>query len=338
MTSSQALKFKRVMPETTFGMLIILMVISVLLSVAFPFTIFSPVPLTIAFLLFGRWLTWLFALIFASTLWYVSSKYLKVPPEYLTSTYVVVTIVAALISEVINFNVNPSKGLVLAGAGFALLLSLAIVGSKGFDLKATKTEIQVTVDKFIEEQKEKKANKELIASGTEEGKMFEKVISRKGEISDMIFNYLPSIIVVMAFFSVWTNLFTVLGISKIWRYKKHYEFTRRDLVAFKTPDFFIYPLIVALVLVIGDGHFVGKTGVLFGGNFLYSLGIFFLFQGFGIYYDFLTFARIGGFFKSILILITIISAYQFLALLGMFDMWINFRKFFIKKNNEGDMI
>jgi len=338
MTNSQTLKLKRVLPETTFGMLVILLVISVLLSVAFPFTLFSPVPITIAFLLFGRWLTWLFVAISAGILWYVSFKYLKVPPEYLTSTYVVVSIVAALISEVISFNISPSKGLVIAGAGLALLLSLAVVGSKGFDLKATRAEIHATVDKFIEEQKEKKSNKELIASGTEEGRMFEKLITKKGEIAEMIFDYLPSIVVVISFFSVWTNLFTVLGISKIWRYKKHYEFTRRDLVAFKTPDFFVYPLILALILVIGEGQFVGKTGVLFGGNFLYSLGVFFLFQGFGVYYDFLTFARIGGFFKSILILITIISAYQFLALIGMFDMWINFRKFFIKKNNEGDTI
>jgi hypothetical protein len=39
------------------------------------------------------------------------------------------------------------------------------------------------------------------------------------------------------------------------------------------------------------------------------------------------------------VVFTLVMAYKFLAILGMFDLWFDFRKFFTnKKKDEGDIL
>lgn len=69
------------------------------------------------------------------------------------------------------------------------------------------------------------------------------------------------------------------------------------------------------------------------------MGVFYLFQGFGVYNDFLKYLKIGGFIKTMFIAFTFILANKFLAILGIFDLWFDFRRFFTnKKKDEGDTI
>ena len=76
-----------------------------------------------------------------------------------------------------------------------------------------------------------------------------------------------------------------------------------------------------------------------GRNLLYCLGVFYLFQGFGVYNDFLKFLKIGGFIKTLFIAFTLILAAKFLAILGIFDLWFDFRRFFTNlKKDKGDTI
>lgn len=37
-------------------------------------------------------------------------------------------------------------------------------------------------------------------------------------------------------------------------------------------------------------------------------------------------------------IITVFAVWRVLVIVGVFDMWINFRKYFKKKDNEGDML
>jgi len=36
--------------------------------------------------------------------------------------------------------------------------------------------------------------------------------------------------------------------------------------------------------------------------------------------------------------LTIVASFKYLAIIGMFDLWFDFRKYFTKKNDEGDML
>ena len=81
------------------------------------------------------------------------------------------------------------------------------------------------------------------------------------------------------------------------------------------------------------GEFLGEWGPVMGISLLKILGVFYFFQGFGIYVDFLDHVRIFGFLRSILVVLIVLTANQMLALVGLFDMFVNFRKFLKKKDH-----
>jgi uncharacterized membrane protein len=89
--------------------------------------------------------------------------------------------------------------------------------------------------------------------------------------------------------------------------------------------------------MVGADYGLGKTAAVVGGNILYCLGVFYLFQGFGIYNDFLKYLRIRGFVKTLFIVFTLVMAFKFLAIIGMFDLWFDFRKYLTNNtNNKND--
>ena len=63
------------------------------------------------------------------------------------------------------------------------------------------------------------------------------------------------------------------------------------------------------------------------------LGIFYFFQGFGIFSDLLTFMGIMGFFRSLIVMVVIFMAYYLIVAAGLFDNWFDFRKYFEKPKN-----
>ena len=92
-------------------------------------------------------------------------------------------------------------------------------------------------------------------------------------------------------------------------------------------------------MLVGADYGLPKESEVIGRNLLYCLGVFYLFQGFGVYNDFLKYLRIGGFIKTLFIAFTLILGARYLALLGIFDLWFDFRRFFTNsKKDEGDTI
>jgi uncharacterized protein YybS (DUF2232 family) len=61
------------------------------------------------------------------------------------------------------------------------------------------------------------------------------------------------------------------------------------------------------------------------------MGLFYFFQGFGLYYQFIHSIQINRFFRTLLLLLMVTAAYKFLAIIGFLDVWINFRKYLVKK-------
>jgi len=130
----------------------------------------------------------------------------------------------------------------------------------------------------------------------------------------------------------------ILRNSLVWRIRHAYPFGLKDLVRYKVPDFFVWPLIAGLALFLGAEAIAPWAEVL-GGNILACLGIFFFFQGFGVFVDLLSFLGINGFFRSILIVSTVFMGWKVLVLAGLFDIWVDFRRFMkTKKNDEGDSL
>jgi hypothetical protein len=298
-----------------------------------PLSIFAPVPLILAFLLYGRMTTLFLGGISSGLLWFVSMKFTQLP-FLLVGMYVMALLYAVLIAEVIFRNMDPVKGLIRSGVVVVTILGVSLFWYNQLGHKSVKAQLFSAIETTFAKVKEN--NKEVIASGGEDARVVQDILARPQELANEIYSVLPAIIFIMSFVGLWVSLFMTLRNSMIWRYKNLYTYSLKDLIHFKAPDFFVYPLIASLVLIVGADYGFGKTASVVGGNILYCLGVFYLFQGFGIYNDFLKYLRIRGFVKTLFVVFTLVMAFKFLAIIGMFDLWFDFRKYLQNSENSND--
>lgn len=322
--------------RASIGKLMFLTIISVALCSFGPISVFAPVPLILAFLLYGRLTTFFIGGIIVSALMVFSTKFAL--PQVIAGMYITAFLYAILIAEVVLRNVNPVKGLIFSGILLVTIIGGSLIAYEQVTKVTIKAELRASVVKLVAMVKEKNKDNEAFNNG-EEGRAIQEAISKPNEMADEIYSLLPTVIFVTAFFGLWISLYMTLRNSIIWRYKNLYSYTLKDLIDFRAPEFFVWPLIFSLVCVVGADYGLPKIAEVIGGNLLYCLGVFYLFQGFGVYNAFLKYLKIGGFMKTMFVVFTLVMAFKFLAVLGMFDMWFDFRKFLTnKKKDEGDIL
>lgn len=322
--------------RASFAKLMFLAVISVALCSFGPLSVFAPVPLILAFLLYGRLTTLFIGGICTSALWFVSVKYTI--PLVVTGMYITAFLYAILIAEVILRNINPVKGLIYSGIILVTIIGGTLIAYEQFGNVSIQSELKANVIKLMAMVKEQNKDNTALQNG-EEARVLQDIMSKPENLANEIYSILPSIIFVFAFFGLWISLYMTLRNSVIWRYKNLYSYSLKDLIDFRAPDFFVWPLILSLVFVLGADYGLPKITEVIGSNLLYCLGVFYLFQGFGVYNAFLKYLKITGFMKTMFVVFTLVMAYKFLAILGMFDMWFDFRKFLTnKKKDEGDIL
>ncbi|MBL6991192.1 MAG: DUF2232 domain-containing protein [Bacteriovoracaceae bacterium] len=321
--------------QLTWAHLIFLGVSSVLLCSFAPLSIFAPFPLTMAFLLYGNLKTWGMGLGCFLLLSVLSFQYEV--PQLLSGLFVVAFFYALLLSRIIWKQIHPQvgfvkTGLILVSITFGIVFLIAIISEKSL-LGQLEEIITSAIMQF------KTQNPSFLKGGGNDARVLQDLFANPKDIAKEILYWGPATIFISVFIGLWPNLFMVLRNGRVWRKKIHYQYLTKDFIHFRVPEIFVWPLIVSLVLLLGGEYIIGEFGPIIGGNLLYSLGIFYFFQGVGIYLDLLTHLRIFRFFRTMLLVFTTIMAWKVLALIGVFDMWINFRKFFKKNNNnksEGD--
>lgn len=318
------------------GKLLFLAIISAALCSFGPMCVFAPVPLAIAFLLYGRAITFALGAVTAGLLWTAA---ITVPgfPTYVVALYVMTFFVALMISEMIYRNISPVRGLIISGLIVVSILGSVLIAVDKISPITLKGEISSSVSTVLNQLKKQKQTSSEISG--EEERAFDEFVNKPEALTNEIYSSLPLIVFVFSYLGLWVSLYVTLRNSIVWRSKVVYNYNLKDLTNFKVPEFFVYPLILSLVLWVGADYGLPAGSEVIGRNLLYSLGVFYLFQGFGVYNDFLKYLKIGGFIKTMFIAFTFILANKFLAILGIFDLWFDFRRFFInKKKDEGDTI
>ena len=96
----------------------------------------------------------------------------------------------------------------------------------------------------------------------------------------------------------------------------------------------VFLLIAGLGLAVGGEHIGLAAYEAWGFTIIKCLGLFYFFQGFGVFSDFLSFIGIAGFFRTLIVMAIIFMANYIIALAGLFDNWFDFRRYFIKRNIE----
>ena len=238
-------------------------------------------------------------------------------------------IFAIFMAESILNNLHPIRALVFSG--FSLVLGLWILLLIFFLFSSTGpyTMISNSVDNFIEIFK--RDNEQLMLSDSPSSMAVKELFHDPASITQMILNWSFSLVFISIFGTLWIGFLVVLKNRHIWnRHVVSYIYTHKDILKFKPHEYLIYLLIAGLVLYVGGDLLEIDLPVIetFGGNILFCLSFFYFIQGLGIYLDFLHFLKIYKVMKILFAALTVLVAWKILVVLGVFDLWVNFRKFF----------
>lgn len=331
--SKKAMTFDQV---ATMPKLFFLAIMSIALSTLGPMSIFTAVPLTMIALMYGRTLAIISGIlsIIAMT---VGMTVLHAIPLYIVVSFALAFVVSVLVSEVIRKDVPPMRGIIATGFTLVILMFAVTYGIDKYSQTPVKEQIGQTVTLMTNELKKQKDQATSLT--TDEEVAFDEVINNPQKLTDQIYQSLPMIIFLYVFFVLWVTMYVTLRNQVVWRSRQAYSYSLSVMANYKAPEFLVYPVIAALVLWLAADYGLPAYAGIIGENVLYCLAVFYFFQGFGVYSALLNNLRIRGFFKTLLIALTVLLAARFIALVGLFDLWFDFRKKLKnKKRNEGDTI
>jgi hypothetical protein len=317
-------------PQLSTGRLVLLGLSSVVLCMSFIMSVFAPFPIALAVILYGRPKGLLIGLLglvlsFAFSAFYFSDL-------TLFGFYVCVLIFGYSIAEIVTRGISPVKGLVTFGLSFILVLFVAF----GAMIKSENLTVQQFVLKQLELSKSKlDQQKKLIEQSTQENSTeILQLLDRPDLIAKELIESLPGYLFMGVFVMLWFNMFLVLKSRRLLLTASEYPYSERNLLNFKVPFGFVILLAVALVMVVWGKEIGYQYSEVVGFTIIKCLGIFYFFQGFGIFSDLLTFMGIMGFFRTLIVMVVLFMAYYLIVAAGLFDNWFDFRKYFVKPKIE----
>lgn len=317
-------------PQLSNGRLALLGLSSVILCMSFIMSVFAPFPIALAVILYGRTkglLTGLLglAISFAFAAFYFSDL-------TLFGFYVCVFIFGFGIAEISTRSIHPVKGIVAFGLGFILL----VAGSFAWIVKSENMTPQQLILKQLEASKTKlDQQKKLIAESSDENSVeVLQLLDRPDLIAKEMVESLPGYLFMGVFIMLWFNTFLVLKSRRLLLSANEYSYSEKDLLNFKVPFGFVPVLAIGLALVIWGSDIGYAYADVVGMTIIKCLGIFYFFQGFGIFTDLLTYMGIMGFFRTLIVMAVIFTGYYLIVAAGLFDNWFDFRKYFVKPKIE----
>jgi hypothetical protein len=302
---------------------------SILLCMSYFLTLFSPLPIAIAAQTFGRAKGYLLGVVS----WFVVTlicQYLLKDMSF-AYFYLIALVFAVMVSEISLRSVSPYKGIIFNGL-VMLTLSAGLIGTIVAKSDLTLREILVeelkaTTDQF-------NLNREKLAPETSKETINALAIFSKPELlADELMKSFPGYFIMSIFFTLWANLFVLLRIRRVMNPFGALAYTDKSMLELKLPDWCIYPVILALIVSVWGDQFFGPMGNIYGMTMLKAVGVFYFFQGFGIISQFLTHWKIFGIFRILLVMFVIFTGAWLVAVIGLADMWINFKRFLNKQNS-----
>lgn len=320
-------------PMQSLGKLVALCAFAAMMSTFGPFALVAPAAIALAYIHFGVVRVSLAVLLMSFGLYFLVGQNLNAIGSL--STFLYSALVGFVIDRLIVYKVHPVKGVLLSGIAFyvvAMLIALIGLSVKGLSLNEFVNE-QVTF--IINQMKQSSEYNQIVSAGGDQARELRSLVSSPGVLVQQIIDWMPSVVFIGIFLSLWASFYFVLRNSLAWRARRKYPFGLLHLTLFKLPFWLVYALIIALSLALIGDSIEGYDFSVVGFNMLYSLGALYFFQGFGVAYDYFTIKGYRGFFKSLMITLAVVFMWRIVVLIGVLDLWINFRKFYVKKI-EGD--
>lgn len=316
-------------PQLSTGRLLLLGVSSVILCISFIMSVFAPFPLALAVILYGRTKGILVGVMgLVASFAFATFLYQDLT---LFGFYGCVFLFGLGIAEIVMRGFSPVKGLVLFGLGFIALVSVGLT----LTIKSTNLTTEQFIVKQIEKSSDKLAEqKKMIEQSSEKDTVdVLQLLDRPDLLAKEIMQSFPSYFFIGVYLMLWFNMFLVLKSRRLLLAAEDYPFTERALLSFKVPFGFVLVLVAGLVLAVWGQEF-GASFESWGVTIIKCLGIFYFFQGFGVFSDLLSFLGVMGFFRTVIVMVVIFTANYLIAAAGLFDNWFEFRKYFVKRNVE----
>lgn len=308
------------------GRLIMMGILSILLFISMFMSVLTPYPVALISLLYGKSKGIAVAIV-ASLLLYLITAQQGNENFALVSLFVVAMAIGISLAEIIHRRLPPVRGIMFIGIG---AISLSLVGVYAFQESQGKTIREVILTRVVSLKPFfDKQIAELKKTDNQNTLEIEAYFKQPEVMTDDILKQGPSLFVISLFVTLWANMFLLLKSNRLFK-NLDLDYSEKILVKFKVPEHLVVGVIIGLALTIW-GDSLGPIYSALGWSILKILGVFYFFQGFGIYIEFLDFVRLTGFLRSILIVLTVLTANEVLAIVGLFDMFVNFRKFLKKK-------
>lgn len=314
-------------PELTLSRLVFLTISSVLICLSFLLTILTPYPMALGLLLFGR-KKGLVAILIGGILVSYTSLYV-----FKEIGFIVFYLVSAFISigtiELLKRTINPVRIVLILGS----ILFLTMVGLTTVSVKQSGLNFENYIVSEFKKSSDllslQKKNIETKEGLSEETMQVLSLLDNPENMAKEVVKVIPSYAFMTIFLMLWVNVFLILKSQRLLPFSTERKFSEKVLLNFRMPDYCIWPVIGALVLAI-LGEEIHPSAVVVGTSILRCFGVFYFFQGLGIYIDFLDAIKLKGFLRTLLFVFTVVTANQVLAAIGLFDMFVNFRKYLMK--------
>ena len=231
-------------------------------------------------------------------------------------------ILAIIMAESIKYGFSFDKCIAFSSIGAATVALLILFTFQGGGEKSATDYFQENINQTIEKVKAS-VKKISVESGQDQSDV-EATLKLIESYSEKIASVFPAYFSVGVLFTAIINFFVVIYIWPRFYGKRIFELV--EFTKWMLPDTFVWPLILSGLLVfIGSG-----TLQILGMNLLIlTLTVYFL-QGAVIAFDLLVRKNVPVVFSIIIILIlTIVTQFLFIGILigmGIFDLWVDFRK------------
>lgn len=318
-------------PQLSTGRLLLLGASSVILCISTIMAIFAPFPLALAIIMYGRMKGYFIGV--AGLLTTFAFAMTKFGSLTLFGFYGCVFLIGAGVAEIVRRGISPVKGLVV----FGLALVLLAAGGFAYSMNSLNTtpkefiiqQLAGSADKLAEQKKA------LELEGGKDTLEVLHILDNPELMADEMIQSFPSYFFMGVFIMLWFNMFLTLKSRRLLFSGNDYQYSEKNLLNFQVPFGFVLVLVAGLVLAIWGA----QLGTLLpyetiGMTIIKCLGVFYFFQGFGVFTDLLNFVGVTGFFRTLLVMITIFMGAWLIAVAGLFDNWFEFRKYFVKRKTE----
>jgi MFS family permease len=230
-------------------------------------------------------------------------------------------ILAIIMAESIKYGFSFDKCIAFSSIGAAIIALLIVYSFQGGEKSATdffRENINQTIEKV------KASVKKISAESGQDKSDVEATLKLIESYSEKIASVFPAYFSIGVLFTAIINFFVVIYLWPRFYGKRFFELV--DFSKWMLPDNFVWPLIISGLLV-----FIGSGSIqIVGMNLLMLILTVYFLQGAVIAFDLLIRKNVPVVFSILIILIlTIVTQFLFIGILigmGIFDLWVDFRK------------